>query len=124
MNDIILTGNFPIPSDFRAKWINALESGEYTKTKGRLCRILPNGNKSYCCLGIAEHICGTSDEIMNGFNVPMNLGNKSNSPEILKSSSSLCNLPGMLVCLNDVLDKPFLQIAEWLKENTFSSEIL
>jgi len=34
------------------KWIKALRSGKYKRTKEVLCRQQENGNKQYCCLGV------------------------------------------------------------------------
>lgn len=38
------------------KWVRALRSGKYKKTKGTLCRVSNNGNKSYCCLGVLTEL--------------------------------------------------------------------
>jgi hypothetical protein len=34
------------------RWVTALRSGQYRKTKGKLCRVAKNGNKGWCCLGV------------------------------------------------------------------------
>lgn len=34
-------------------WVEALRSGEYEQTMGVLCRVSEEGEKSYCCLGVA-----------------------------------------------------------------------
>ena len=38
------------------KWVKALRSGKYAKTKGLLCKVAKNGNKSYCCLGVLTEL--------------------------------------------------------------------
>jgi hypothetical protein len=35
------------------KWVQALRSGEFKQDNGRLAKIDAQGNKSYCCLGVA-----------------------------------------------------------------------
>ena len=35
-----------------SKWLNALTSGEYEQGSAYLCRINPDGNKKFCCLGV------------------------------------------------------------------------
>ena len=34
------------------KWVKALRSGKYRKTREVLCKVAENGNKSWCCLGV------------------------------------------------------------------------
>lgn len=41
----------------RKKWLAALRSGEYKQAKGTLRVGSPHG-ASYCCLGVAEAVCG------------------------------------------------------------------
>lgn len=40
-----------MPQELKTKWIEALESGEYTQGKGALC-----DEGSYCCLGVLQHV--------------------------------------------------------------------
>ena len=48
------------------KWLRLLESGKYRRTTGRLCRVSKNGNKSYCCLGLAaEKVISLESEIVS-----------------------------------------------------------
>ena len=47
--------------DRNRTWVKALRSGMYKQALGQLRRIL-DGEKSYCCLGVAQ-------EIFNGFKV-------------------------------------------------------
>ena len=37
-------------------WVEALKSGKYSQCAGQLCKIDEAGNKSYCCLGLAEEL--------------------------------------------------------------------
>lgn len=40
----------------RIKWLNALESGKFKQTRGRLSRGAKGGGTEYCCLGVACHL--------------------------------------------------------------------
>ena len=40
------------------KWLEALESGRYNQTTGRLARRSNDGSVRYCCLGVACDISG------------------------------------------------------------------
>ncbi len=42
----------------RRKWIEALRSGNYTQVTGRLFGGT-EGNKQYCCLGVAAEVCAS-----------------------------------------------------------------
>lgn len=39
------------------KWVEALESGDYQQTTGRLTEVDKDGNQSHCCLGVATVLC-------------------------------------------------------------------
>ena len=61
--------SFKLPREFGEKWLNALRGGEYKQGKSNLVYILvPNinlnelvvENVSFCCLGVAGHLCGNS----------------------------------------------------------------
>lgn len=40
----------------RAELARWLDSGEFTQTRGALCRVSSDGVESYCCLGVASEI--------------------------------------------------------------------
>ena len=40
------------------RWAKALESGDYKQRKGRFYRLLPNGDREYCSLGVGYEISG------------------------------------------------------------------
>ena len=42
------------------KWVNALESGEFKKGRRKL-HIENNGKDYYCCLGVANKVCGLKE---------------------------------------------------------------
>lgn len=48
----------PIDPEFLEQWIEALESGQYQKTKFALKKTQGNSTPSYCCLGVACELAG------------------------------------------------------------------
>lgn len=55
MEVIDYTEKVKLPGEFRTKWLEALRSGEYSQTTGRLYDSNVGG---YCCLGVACEIVG------------------------------------------------------------------
>lgn len=53
---------FKLPKAFAKKWLKALRSGKYSQTDGQLLSSPENrltmANSSFCCLGVAGHLCG------------------------------------------------------------------
>ncbi len=43
---------------FKKKWLEALRSGKYKQTDGKLCDIREKDNPKYCCLGVAVCVLG------------------------------------------------------------------
>lgn len=43
-----------MPIELKTKWVKALRSGKYKQGRGRL---YDPDTKSFCCLGVLEHIC-------------------------------------------------------------------
>lgn len=42
--------------EIKAKWINALRSGEYPQITGSLCKVNIDGRHCYCALGVLCHL--------------------------------------------------------------------
>lgn len=57
MSEFVLT-------DEQEAWLQALESGEYKQhtTTPALCAVDDDGNRTYCCLGVADQLFGTELE--------------------------------------------------------------
>lgn len=55
----------PMNTDLRLKWAAALRSGEYTQGKWSLCRLDPDGEAQYCCLGVLAQIEDALEEENN-----------------------------------------------------------
>lgn len=63
-----------LPSEFKAKWIAALRSGEYKQGKINLYTPFQN---TYCCLGVACNLLGYEKYSLNNLSVPSQLPDKS-----------------------------------------------
>lgn len=46
------------PQEARRIWVEALRSGKYQQTQGRLVKQLEDGSIGYCCLGVACEVLG------------------------------------------------------------------
>jgi hypothetical protein len=53
-----------LPQEFKEKWIAALRSGEYKQAKGTL---YDPHTDSFCCIGVAGHLCGVDKERLIDF---------------------------------------------------------
>lgn len=112
--------------EFKAKWIEALRSGKYKQGKGRLYTFNNNNNEStYCCLGVAGLVCGLSNETLDGYysygercsnnryesfepiEIPVQLIYRHNKTSIARE----------LWTMNDIDERTFEQIADWIEEN-------
>lgn len=106
------TKKYTLPKDFAEKWVKALRSGEYKQGRGHLFQY-----ETYCCLGVACHIAGVSEQLMIENNDDILTAAcffDTEIPKQLKSNADFCNL---LVRLNDTTRKPFPEIADWLEQN-------
>jgi len=105
--------NYRLPKYFAEKWIAALRSGEYEQTQLQMF----DGNKCYCALGLAAHLCGAPDDKINGsvstvsirlveYDIPSELKNDRDLPLYLR-----------IMTLNDRDNKSFPEIADWIEQN-------
>lgn len=106
---------FKLPEPFRTDWINALRSGEYKQ--GKSC-LYSQRNDSYCCLGVAEKICGNNLENIKGYGYPSQVAG-SKVPLLLKVIGQRETLADIVSRMNDA-QNDFNKIADWLEENTES----
>lgn len=96
-----------LPIEFKEKWLAALRSGEYEQCKEALHK-----DGGHCCLGVAEIVLGINsiDEtglILKGKNIP----------EAIKGASFENKTVGTLTRMNDIENKSFLEIADWIEAN-------
>lgn len=134
-----------LPSEFKAAWIKALRSGEYTQTKDFLF-----DGKGYCCLGVAckvvgvdfvldpedTYTCDTERYFTKNGNslVYPSIEDVDNSvydvldqevpAEVLKSFDGLFlsyrrtyQVKNLLSAMNDIWKYTFPQIADWIEAN-------
>ena len=74
---------------FALKWIKALRSGKYEQGDGYLYYAKDD---TYCCLGVAEILAGSSKQDLNEEVFPRTKGNLSKYPKLFTKDSSGYNL--------------------------------
>ncbi len=93
------------PSVIKSKWIEALLSGDFKQTKGKLMTANAVG-RYHCCLGVLNEICGfpsnSKGEIMN----------KNGEYLLIEDQDQ-----SMLSTMNDYQNKNFTDIAIYIKDN-------
>ena len=50
------------------RWVAALRSGEYKQCRNTLCKIDKDGNRSYCCLGVANVLFNLNSADLHNLN--------------------------------------------------------
>ena len=102
--------------DIAMKWADALESGEYKQTQGRLY-----DGKGYCCLGVLCDLVGLKPKYFpkagflfdsQGASLPNSVLEKTGI-----TSTYGCYPGNNLTNLNDVDGKSFPEIAEVIREH-------
>ena len=116
-----------LPTDFKDKWVEALESGKYKKVKQVLFEIDNSGEKCYCSLGVAASICKVPDKYIQFMSViDKEWATKKDVPIILTGRCEKNNLVAHFIKLNDgyvdsgcKIHKPrtFKQIAQFIRKN-------
>lgn len=103
---------YQLPKEFAQKWVDALRSGEYGQTTGKL---FAEGTCSYCCIGVAGHVLGVSNARLLKGNT-----NKLTAyafEDVFKSDPLPHGLQAELIIMNDDDGKNFTEIADWIEEN-------
>lgn len=106
-----------LPEEFKTKWLVALRSGEYRQAQGYLYNPESGG---YCCLGVAEAVCGTPISDLEGISVIANShAGSCMIPSQVRTPVELHDpeLQGKLACMNDGGSMSFLDIANWIEQN-------
>lgn len=104
-----------LPEDFKKKWVAALRSGEYKQGRDKLHNAI---NNTFCCLGVACHIAGITDDEISDY-CYTNLLAKAN-PDRLPAffQNTVIESPAWnLAAMNDGGRKSFLEIADYIEEN-------
>lgn len=112
--------------EFKKKWVEALRSGKYRQATGQLYDHHGGDIPAMCCLGVAEHILGTSLEDMDSeMYFPKDLANPL-SPEILWGTNDTkdgTDVACTLAYMNDgntakkIKKHTFEEIADWIEQN-------
>ncbi len=105
-----------LPPVFKAKWIAALRSGKYKQGTGYLCEEIKPGVYKYCCLGVAEIVCGNKIETILNIAMPEELDERSKVPKILQADT-VGSLPDNFSKMNDVKKFSFKKIATFIEKN-------
>ena len=108
-----------LPKVFKNKWIEALRSGHYIQGTSALAisRVSKTGKEltpSYCCLGVACHLVGISDEALLEKSMPSELLKTGRLPKLLLRNDDVLDT---LTNMNDTEGKSFRKIASWIEEN-------
>lgn len=103
-------------------WIAALRSGKYKQGKAKLCTIDADGNKCYCCLGVANDVLelGILQTSAYLYNAYKELGLKDYDGEFININMlhpSRAGFVSSLAELNDSLNYTFEQIADYIEQN-------
>lgn len=109
--------NLKLPTRFKERWLDSLESGEYKKGKDALCT--GNANHDFCCLGVAGRIQGIpvskmiDVSFLNKDIINLAKKNKKNIPEVLQERNPVTEY---LSILNDSTST-FTKVRSWIKKN-------
>lgn len=104
--------------ELKAKWLEALRSGDYDQGTGSLCR-----DGRYCCLGVLCEVMGIASvrHEDNGERVYYVECPTSDGSVTAPPAGANTGIPNddinKLIRLNDDDGANFLQIADWIEEN-------
>lgn len=108
-----------LPIEFKEKWLSALRSGEYKQGKGKLFA----EDNTYCCLGVAAHLCGVPNyKLLNMAYVDNNqfietrIPPPEGYPREITMTSTGSEIAKKLAVMNDD-GKSFIEIADWIEAN-------
>jgi hypothetical protein len=102
----------------KAKWVEALRSGDYAQAEGVL-RDATSDVTRYCCLGVLCNVMGAAwgqGVPTLGSLVLQNEDEELLSPEALKMAGFSTRIEGTLSTMNDA-GKPFTEIADYIEAN-------
>ena len=114
--------DFKLPKVFAEKWLIALRSGVYSQGREMLYN---KEEDSYCCIGVAGHICQISKRSMNEKGIfagehfklsTLKKYIKLGLPVELTANNNVDSLTNALASMNDD-GNTFEEIADWVIEN-------
>lgn len=105
-----------LPEEFKQNWVAALRSGKYKQGKQRLYN---QQTDTYCCLGVAAHMCESLPSIFYNNAIIPSTSNQNSTGEILKIPVELSDDEFLQRCLwtmNDEQEKSFEEIADYIEK--------
>lgn len=102
-----------LPKDFKTQWIEALRSGKY---KQGVRRLHNKEHDAYCCMGVACRLVD-KDIDLEDWGVIADSLNLNLPPMLVSKPFDAKLVPDKLIDLNDIQDKSFNEIADWIEEN-------
>jgi hypothetical protein len=109
--------------EFKKTWIAALRSTAYVQAQGKLyAGSTPEGQHKMCCLGVAEHLCGTQIEDFGNEGMPQMLDEPKSPINVLRQDVpdswpvKYSTVALYLAQMND-RGKTFEEIAQFIEEN-------
>lgn len=112
--------------ELKAQWLTALRSGKYQQGRGGLLD-MGDGDKAFCCLGVLGHLCGATDNSLQGSQIledvymshllgGWNPESKGFYPFDPARPETHITLQRRLAAMNDN-GKSFAEIADWIEAN-------
>lgn len=110
--------------ELKAKWIEALRSGDYAQGTGELCVLSGDDEYEHCCLGVLAEVAGIERERIRGKCHLSDIGNtllgEFDSDDGVEYSTKFpdtyTTIQRKLAGMNDT-GKTFPEIAKWIEAN-------
>lgn len=106
-----------LPVEFKNQWVAALRSGKYKQGKQRLYN---QAADTYCCLGVAAHMCESLPSTLYNSALIPSVSFQSGTGQVLKVPVELSDdepLQKRLWEMNDDQEKSFEEIADYIEAN-------
>ncbi len=107
---------YEMNANLKAKWVEALRSGKYQQTKGRL-----RGDGGFCCLGVLCDISGAGGWLIQGGKQMFVMNDSQHRtgkylPKLLRQRAGIEeNDDSPLMDMNDG-GSPFIEIADYIEK--------
>jgi hypothetical protein len=105
---------YQLPREFGTKWVEALRSGKYKQTTGKLHK---QKTMQYCCLGVACRVAKIPIRIIDNHHNTLLANpifkNFSTIPDTLKNNKDL----NFILANKNDNGKSFAEIADWIEKH-------
>lgn len=112
---------------YKQRWIEALRSGKFTKTTGRLCRTSSNNLSGcpvgHCCLGVLCELGVEDGKVKKSRSqaapslASFNGNNDGLDDDLMELFGVTFSQRDTLVTMNDQEHASFSEIADWIEKN-------